>query len=430
MLFKNILSYAASNGIQRAISFLASLLLLRTYNSSEVGEYVLIQTIAQLMIPLATLNVTVALTREASANVFRTVELLKRINIAVLLVFTLATLAYSLTGPMQWVCAAVMLGLSEALYNALTAFLMGRENSAKVLRIALIRVSVFLVLLLATYFKWMTIIQLVSVFAGLLVFLSTVAISSIVRRVHNSERLRARSNITIRTMYGYSVATLPHTAALWFSVSSDRAILGALTGKAAVGQYAISFTLAQSVMVLLAGVISAIPPRIIKDIDFWKSHINIVKFVKKIAILSLLINIFAMFIFYLNNQYLNIVPHSSSIDIITLSIIGSGYFISLFYVLYASYLYQQRNTDALSWMGFGLLPLNVGIIYTLVLFFGKIGAATGIMVSYACFGGAYGWAAVRLVPELRASVVPLALISVGQILGSLVFALFLLSMAN
>jgi O-antigen/teichoic acid export membrane protein len=394
-----------------------------------VGEYVLIQTIAQLMIPLVTLNVTVALTREASADVFRTVELLKRISVAVVLAFALATLAFYVTDSMRWVCAAVMLGLSEALYNALTAFFMGRESSAKVLRISLIRVSAFFVLLIATYFKWITIIQLVSVFSGLLVLLSAAVIWSIVSRVHNNERLRGRSHIAIGTMYRYSVATLPHTAALWFSISSDRAILGALIGKAAVGQYAIAFTLAQSVMVLIAGVISAIPPRIIKDIEFWKKPANIISFVQKIAGLSLIINFFALSIFYINNQYITLVPQSSLYDLITLSLIGSGYFMSLFYVFYASYLYQKRNTGALSWIGFGLLPLNFGIIYTLVFFFGKVGAASGLLLSYTCFGAAYGWVAVRLVPELRAVVMPLAFISVWQILGSLVFALILLSTA-
>lgn len=430
MMFKTILSYAASNGMQRAISFLASLLLLRVYSPAEVGEYVLIQTIAQLMVPLATLNVTVALTREASADVFRTVELLKRISIAVITVFILVALIFSLTGSIRWICAAIMLGLSEALYNALVAFLMGRENSTKVLQISLIRVTIFFALLVATYFKFLTIIQLVIVFAGFLVCLSGVTVWLIVNRILNNSRLRLRSSITIASMYRYSIGTLPHTAALWFSVSSDRAILGALTGKEAVGQYAIAFTLAQSVMILLAGVISAIPPRIINDIEYWSKPINIVNFVKKIAMLSFSINIISLLVFYINHQYIHAVPHSSKYDLFTLSILSSGYFMSLFYVFFASYMYQQRNTEALTWMGFGLLPLNVGIIYSLVFYFGKIGAATGLLLSYASFGCAYGRAAVRLVPELRPILLPLALISLGQIVGPLIFALFLLTMAH
>lgn len=429
-MFRTILSYAASNGMQRAISFLASLLLLRTYTSSEVGEYVLIQTIAQLMIPLATLNVTVALTREASADVFRTVGLLKRISIVVIAAFGMVALAFAIAGEWRWIFAAVMLGLSEALYNALTAFLMGRENSAKVLKLSLIRVAVFLGLLVATYAKILSIIQLVALTAVFLVALSVTVVGSIVRRVQNNARLRSRSHITIATMYGYSIGTLPHTAALWCSVSSDRAILGALKGKEAVGEYAIAFTLAQSVMILLAGVISAIPPRIIKDMETWTNPANVAVFVMKIAVLALSINFFALTLFFVNNQYVQIVPKSITIDLITLSLIGSGYFLSLFYVFFASYLYQQRNTTALTWMGFVLLPFNVGTTYVFVLLFGKIGAAAGLLLSYASFGVAYGVAACRLVPQLRAVILPLALISVGQIVGSLVFACLLLFMAN
>lgn len=429
-MFKSILSYAASNGVQRAISFLASLLLLRVYTSAEVGEYVLIQTIAQLMIPLATLNVTVALTREAKVDVFRSVDLLKRISIAVLVAFALAALVFPLAGSWRWICAAVMLGLSEALYNSLTAFLMGRENSTKVLKISLVRVTVFLGLLIAAYLKYLTILQMVVLVATFLVGLSLAVIWSIVLRVQGNLRLQRRSSITISTMYGYSIGTLPHTAALWVSVSSDRTILGALQGKEAIGEYAIAFTLAQSVMVLLAGVISAMPPRIINDVETWTTPSVIIGFIKKIAGLTILINVFALTLFFVNNQFLDLVPNSLSHDLITLSLIGSSYFMSLFYVFFASYLYQRRNTAALTWMGFVLLPVNLAMIYVLVLYFGKIGAAAGLLLSYTGFGVAYGVAAVRLVPELRTILSPLALISLVQILGSLAVAFLFFLMTS
>ena len=428
-MFKTILSYAASNGVQRAMSFLASLLLLRVYTSAEVGEYVLLQTIAQLMIPLATLNVTVALTREAKVDVFRTVHLLKRISIAVLVAFALAAVAFAFAGTWRWICAAVMLGLAEALYNSLTAFLMGREHSTKVLKISLVRVFVFLILLIATYLKYLAILQFVLLVATFLVGLSLAVIWSIVLRVEGNTLLKRRSSITIATMYGYSIGTLPHTAALWVSVSSDRTLLGALEGKEAVGEYAIAFTLAQSVMVLLAGVISAIPPRIINDVETWTKPSVILGFIKKIAGLTIVINVFALTLFFLNDQYLDLVPNSSSGDLITLSLIGSSYFMSLFYVFFASYLYQQRKTAALTWMGFVLLPANLAMIYLFVFFFSKIGAAAGLLMSYTSFGVAYGIAAVQLVPELRGVFPRLAMISLLQVLSSLAIAYLFLLMA-
>lgn len=426
MMFKTILSYAASNGVQRAVSFLASLLLLRVYTPAEVGEYVLIQTIAQLMIPLATLNVTVALTREAKVDVFRTVDLLKRISIAVLVAFVLAAAVFPFAGTWHWICAAVMLGLAEALYNSLTAFLMGRENSSSVLKLSLVRVSVFLVLLIATYLKHLTIPQFVVLVSTFLVGLSVAVIWSIVLRIQGNGLLKRRSSITISTMYGYSIGTLPHTAALWVSVSSDRTILGVLEGKEAVGEYAIAFTLAQSIMVLLAGVISAMPPRIINDVETWITPSVIIGFIKKITGLTIAINVFSLTLFYMNNQFINLVPNSLNTDLITLSLIGSSYFMSLFYVFFASYLYQQRNTAALTWMGFVLLPTNLAMIYVLVFFFGKVGAAAGLLLSYTSFGVAYGVAAVRLVPELRAVLSPLAVISFVQVFGSLAVAFFFL----
>lgn len=428
-MFKTVFSYAASNGVQRAMSLLASLFLLRVYTSAEVGEYVLTQTIAQLMIPLTTLNVTVALTREAKVDLYRTTDLLKRVSIAVLAAFAIATTVFPFVGTWQWFCAAVMLGLAEALYNSLTAFLIGRENSTKVLKISMVRVSVFLVLLIATYLKYLTIMQFVVLIATFLVGLSLAVIWSIVLRVQGNGLLKRRSSITICTMYGYSIRTLPHTAALWVSVSSDRTILGALHGKETIGEYAIALTLAQLVMLLLAGVTSAIPPRIMNDVETWTTPSIIIGFIKKIAGLTIAINVFSMTLFFMNNQFLNLVPNSQSTDLITLSLIGSSYFISLYYVFFAAYLYRQRNTAALTWLGFVLLPTNFAMIYVFVFFFGKIGAAAGLLLSYAGFGASYGFAALRLVPELRAVLAPLALISLGQIFGSLAVAYFFLIMS-
>ena len=426
-MFRTILKYSASNGLQRAISFLASLLFLKVYSSSDVGEYVLMQTIAQLMIPLTTLNITVALTREAKAEVFQASQLLKYILRGVIVAYIVVALVHAIAGDIQWISAALMLGLSEALYNAIVAFLMGRENSNQVLRISLVRIFVFFVLLIATYFKYIDIQTFVTVFSVFLVLMSGFILWKIVRRIELIRRFKTQAQIKISTMYGYSVSTLPHTAALWVSISSDRMILGYVYGKELVGEYAVAFTLSQTVMVLLAGAISAIPPKIMNDIQTWSQPTVVLNFITKIAVLSFGITALNLVAFYVNNRFLNLVPNSQKSDLITLAIISSGFFLSLFYVFFASYLYQRRNTRALTRSGFWLLPLNLCLLYGLVTVLGKPGAASGLMMAYITFAIAYGAAAVKLVPEVRKVIVPIVTVCAAQIGATVALAMFILA---
>lgn len=429
-MIKQIITYAASNGIQRGIAFIASLLLLRSYSSSEVGEYLLIQTIAQLMIPLATLNIAVALTREARVDLYRTVCLLRNISCYLFIAFLLISLIFLQVSSSRWIFVAIMLGLSEALYNVLVAFLMGRENSSSVLKISIVKTMIFTIFLMLSLFNFLSIINFVAFVAFLVILLCVCVIYVIALRVLKINRLKSRSHITYKTMYSYSIGTLPHTAALWISSSSDRAILGAMFGKEVVGQYAVAFTLGQCVMIFLAGVISALPPRIINDPKTWTIPTISINFIAKIAAISLLINVAMLFIFFINNKYFNFIPGSAVNDLITLSLVGSAYFISLHYVFYSSFLYQQRNTTALSTMGFGLLPFNLIVICVAVYFLGKIGAAAGLLMCYTSLSVAYAAAAVRLVPSLRETLIPIAVISGIQVISSLAIALLLLSIAS
>ncbi|WP_339764491.1 hypothetical protein [uncultured Sulfitobacter sp.] len=427
-MFRTILKYSASNGLQRAISFLASLLFLKVYSAADVGEYVLMQTIAQLIIPLSTLNITVALTREAKNEIHHVSWLLKYLSCGIFGVYLFVALIFTFAGDIRWICAAAMLGLSEALYNSLVAFLMGRENSTEVLKISLLRIFVFFILLIATYMKVIDIQTFITVFSVFLMSMALFILGKIIRRVQLIRRLKAQSQITISTMYGYSIATLPHTAALWVSISSDRMLLGSVYGKAMVGEYAIAFTLSQTVMVLLAGVISAMPPKIMNDIENWLNPQIILGFIRKIAIASFGITALNLLVFYANNRFINIVPNSQSTDLITLALISSGFFLSLFYVFFASYLYQRRNTRALTWSGFWLLPFNLAIFYALIHMFGKPGAAIGLMLAYISFGMAYGAAATRLIPELRQVIMPITLICAAQIGSSVLLAALILEL--
>ena len=405
-MLRLILIYSASTGLQRAIVFLASIALARSYSLAEVGQYILTQTVAQLIVPLLTLNTTVALARESGPNPRAAARLLRRVAMAAALCFFVSA-AIALTVPaVRWAATGVSLGACEAMFAASIAFLQGAERATLIFKMSSAKTCWFGLLLTLCYFRWLS-IDLFLLLLGAGNFMLALILTRLVSASSKFGEGDA-SPLSPAAMLRYSAATLPHTVALWISVSSDRLILGALAGKAVVGAYALSYTVAQAVMVVVSGVITALPPRVANDPTYWREPRNVRAFVKNTALVCFGVLMALMVFTFLNRHFLHLIPDTGAISYLIIALISSGFFYSSFYVLFASYLYLNRDTSALSTAGLLVGPLNVLVFYSLIHFAGAIGAACGLVSSYAIFGVAYGRAALRLEPGLKPMVVPVA----------------------
>lgn len=359
-----------------------------------VGEYVLMQTIAQLLVPLLTLNVTVALTREANANPHGAIKLLRYVWTAATVVSGLALLLGLLFKTQYWWLFGIALGASEAIFACGNSFFLGKERSTKILAISMIKVAGFVILIGLAFLHFIDMYTLI-----LCMVVQNYAIAAYFAQQAISTAPKPNSSysedISPKHMLLYSVATLPHTAALWGSVASDRLFLGSLIGKEAVAQYIMSYTIAQSVMVIISGVISAVPPRVANDPDTWRTPSHVVSFfinLTKVCLLATCVNIAFV---YVDRKYLGLIPNLTEQSYLLVGLISTGFFFSVLYVFFASYLYLNRKTDALKTAGFALAPLNLLVMYIGVSFWGLAGAAAALLLSYLSFGVAYGLAAAR-----------------------------------
>lgn len=411
-MLKLILIYSASTGLQRAIVFLASIALARSYTLAEVGQYILTQTIAQLVIPLLTLNTTVALARESGQNPGAAARLLRRVVAGACAVFLIGTLVAYLFPAIRWAATGVNLGACEAMFVASMALLQGMERAALIFKFALAKTALFAALLLLCYFRFLSIDGFVAGLSVCNFFLAALLARLVITSTTQVGR-PDQAPMDLKGMLKYSVATLPHTVALWISVSSDRLILGAMIGKDAVGRYSLSYTVAQAVMVIVSGVITALPPRIANDPDYWRVPERVVAFVKKTALVCFSTVLMLLLFTYVNRHVLHIVPDTGRLSYFLTAIIGAAFFFSMYYVLFASYLYLNRDTSALSKAGMLVGPLNIALFVALIHFFGATGAALGLVCAYATFGVAYGTAAIALEPGLKPAVRPIAMISLG-----------------
>lgn len=423
-MLKLILIYSTSTGLQRAIVFLASIALARSYSLAEVGQYILTQTIAQLAIPLLTLNTTVALARESRQNPAKAARLLGHVAGGAAAVFALGSIVAWLFPSLRWAAMGANLGACEAMFAAAIAYLQGTEQVGRIFRFSTIKTALFAALLFLCYAKFISIDGFIALLSAVNVVLAALLVTLVLRAARHPAHAD-QSDVPVRSMLKYSVATLPHTIALWISVSSDRLILGALVGKAAVGSYSLSYTVAQAVMVIVSGVITALPPRVANDAPFWRVPANVTGFLRKTALGCLGAVVMLLLFTSVNNHFLFIVPNTGPLSYFLIALIGSGFFFSVYYVLFASYLYLNRDTSALSKAGILVGPLNVGAFFVLIHFFGALGAAIGLVFSYLAFGIAYGYAALKLEPGLKAVVRPISLLSFGFVGAAVLLASFM-----
>jgi O-antigen/teichoic acid export membrane protein len=394
-MLKKIIIYSTSTGLQRAITFLASIILAKSYDLTDVGEYVLMQTIAQLLVPLLTLNVTVALTREANDNPHGAVKLILYVWTVASVVAIFALLFGVLFKTHYWWLFGAALGASEAIYASSNSFFLGKERSTRILVMSMIKVLGFILIIGLAYLHFIDMYTL-----ALCMVIQNYAIAGYfarqaLRSVPRSNNV-AREVISPKQMLIYSLATLPHTAALWASVSSDRLIMGSIIGKEDVAQYIMSYTISQSVMVVVSGVVSAMPPRVINDPTTWRTPAHVVSFFKNLARVCLLATFINIIFVYIDMNFLGLIPNLTKQSYFLVALISTGFFFSVLYVFFASYLYLNRETDILKTAGFILAPLNFLIMYAGVFLWGQIGAAAGVLFCYLSFGIAYGLAASRI----------------------------------
>jgi O-antigen/teichoic acid export membrane protein len=393
-MLQKILVYSFSTGLQRALSCLATIILAKSFEMEAVGEYVLMQTLAQILIPVFTLNVTVALSREANANACNAIKLLGAVWAVATLICGLAMLVFIISKQAHWSVLGIAFGATEAILACSNAFFLGRECSKTVVAIAVSKSFVFGCILLLTVSRGIGIKNMMALLVTTNYVLAFLFAYKAIKVVQNRFSKNSEKVLPQR-MLVYSLATLPHTVALWASASADRLILGMLLGKGAVAQYMIVFTIAQSVMVFISGIVSAVPPRISNDPETWRQTQHLVLFLNKVVKVGSTI-IFANILFiWLDRRFFGFLPKMPDHAFLLVGIIGVGFICSVLYVVFASYMYLSRETQALAVSSLVLGPMNFVLMYAAISFGGIVGASVGLVSTYLSFAAFYGYAAAR-----------------------------------
>jgi O-antigen/teichoic acid export membrane protein len=399
-MLRLILTYASSNGLSRALVFLAVPLLSNFLAAADLGIYTITQTVSQLIVPLITFNTGVALTREISENP-RPVDLLfKRITIFAVIVIVLGGVWLKIS--FSWIAFAMIIGSAEAIQSSAVSIFQGKEKAGHVFFVALFRNLMFGAMVLVAYLQkfevWLLLFVQAAVYCSSSV-LAVVLARGLIRR--SISKVMPVAEIGVKTMFQYSIITLPHTAALWLSVSSDRLLLGAIRGNDALGEYAIAFTFGQVALLVTSGVAMALPPRVARDPENWTDSAYLRRFTLLTGVACLAAHLLALVIIYVDRLTVNQFSKMTNDGAYIIAIISTAAFSSTMYVLYASFLFLHRNTSKLPTAA--ILAGLTNLIFTsiMVYAFGAIGAASGLLFSYLSFGFFYSRAAGTVHPQSR-----------------------------
>lgn len=400
-MLRLIISYASSTGLQRAAVFLAVPFLSKYLSLDEIGTYTLTQTTAQLVVPMMTWNATVALMREAIDHPTSAYRLLSYVLFGAFVAAALSLCLMFVAGAnLNWLFLGIALGGAEAAVSASVAILQGREAAVMVLAASVVKTLGFIAIvaiILATR-------QTLQSFLLLQIANSTLAaaICFVAARAYRPAASKPRvDSVTPLQMVRYSAATLPHTAALWLSLSSDRILLGMMWGKASLGSYALAYTVAQAVMIVTSGVISALPPRIVRYPTVWRAPRHVTNFLALTAAATFVVILAAIAFVAFNRYVFPIIEQLPTNAGTLIALLGTGFGASIYYVLFASYMYLHRDTAALAYKAPFVGIINLFAMTGLVYFLGALGACIGLLVTYASFATAYGAVALRLEPTLR-----------------------------
>jgi O-antigen/teichoic acid export membrane protein len=399
-MLRLILTYASSNGLSRALVFLVVPLLSNFLKADDLGIYTLTQTVSQLIVPLITFNTGVALTREMIDNPRTVGQLFWRITFFAVGMIALGTILLQLS--FSWIAVAVIIGSAEAIQSAAVAIFQGKEKAGKVFGVALFRNLMFAAMVIAAYLhkfnlQFLLLVQ-ASVYCFSAVFAVFLARTLIRRSLVDAPQVE---KIGVKAMFLYSIVTLPHTASLWLSASSDRLLLGAIRGSDVLGEYAIAFTFGQVALLVTSGVAMALPPRVARDPEIWTNPVFLRRFTLLTGAACLAAHLFALVVIYVDRLTIHQFSKMTSDGIYIIAIISTAAFSSTMYVLYASFLFLHRETSKLPKAATLAGLTNLISTSVMVYSFGAVGAAAGLLITYLSFGFFYSRAAAAVHPQSR-----------------------------
>jgi O-antigen/teichoic acid export membrane protein len=188
---------------------------------------------------------------------------------------------------------------------------------------------------------------------------------------------------SLKKILNFGLPLLPHAIAGILLASSSKFFLVNMISNEAVGIYTVAFQVASAVLLIMTSVNQAWAPNLYEILNSKPTEIvklGIVKQTYKVMLFMIAITLlFIVVVPYIFIFFINVNYHSG---ILISRIISIGFLMNGLYFLVTNYILFTKNTKVLSYITTIISIIGAVINYCLILEYGIIGAAYGLIATF------------------------------------------------
>lgn len=384
MLKREIVIYSISVGINRGSILILMPFLLHIFSMQDFGLYSYVQLLFQLISPILSFNIIVAMSREGADHPSRALYIYDKFLPTLLSITTLlATICFFLTlVDVEFIYFWILLLAGvEAWHNMLLSYYRVAEKDWIYLVFSLSK-TLGLFIVFAAFF-WQGFNTSLNCYF-LLQFSWSIIIGFIFHFLIN-ERSEQKVELSLREAIASSLVLLPHTLSLWVIASTGRYFLRELWGNYELGVYSKVFNVAMILMIINSGVGIVLPQQIIKNHNEWV-HGNVrFSFLKYYSIVAIFTYFFVILGIWIDNNSFQFYTIDFLQNGLNFLMIFFGFYLLGFYYVYSNMLFSLRKNKTLALITTIIAVFSVILNYLLILHFKMFGASVSVLITYLIY---------------------------------------------
>lgn len=371
-----ILLYSIATGLNRGAILILMPLLLIILSTNSFGEYNYIQIMMQFFSPIIGLNLATAISREGGKD-FRLGNYILNFSSKWVLGFVFFLLFLYFTFFIKSLLVlGLILGGIEALHNMQLNALRCMDKHIQYFSFSTFK-TFGVIVLFFVYFKFTNSTDLFDyIFLQLLWFIIIYFVFKIL--IGRNQEIY----FPIKEAILFSIILLPHSVAQWIITGSGRFFIKNLLNVGELGEFSKIFNLSMVLMIFNSGIGIILPQFLIKEYDKWVEANYRIKFYFYYSLFSIGLYIITLIGISLDSIYIGIFNFKSDNYLFLFTVNFIGFYFLGFYYYYSNILFVLRKNKLLSFITLLVSLFAIVVNYSMVRFFGIVGASLSIILVY------------------------------------------------
>ena len=416
--YKASVFYTLANGINRASAFVYIPFLLQILSISDFGNFALIQSLSQLLIPIFLISSTSAVIRESKNGLDKSHKVYQTFSTKILVMNALGCFILIWSDSPNMYFFSVMLALAGGIHELNLAWFKVNDSFLKFILQVIFRIVPLLILFMLAHdgmdlydiLKYQYFITLTS---GLSFQIIELKLKYIFRYP------------LYKSIVSYTVFIIPHGMGIWALSSSDRFIVKYLTNDTLLGYYSLGYSIAMLLSFLNSGLSSTIPQIVAKEYEKIDIKAFGTKIIKTYSIATIALFLAICLFLAIDDSIFNLLKyHNKEVYLVFLFAFLGIYMLGHYY-FFSFFLIYFKKTATLAKISLLAASINVLMTTMLVLTISIVGAAISSFFSYITYLALVYNAANKLEPhlsKLRFTLISYSIFTIMSIL--IIFALF------